>query len=207
MIAGACTISNGMQITSDSTSSSFQERAFANTGGFLHPETIVNGFGLSEGMKVADFGCGSGYFTIILAEKVGPKGKVYALDVMESALDTVKQKARKHGLENIEPIRSNLEVANSSSLIDNSQDIVLMANILFQSNKKGDIIKEGKRVLASGGRLIVIDWKKGTGGFGPPDNLRPDQDEIRSLAEREGLAFVGSLDAGNFHFGFIFRKQ
>src|SRR3989344_6231636 len=84
-----------------------------STGGFLNPDLITNEFGLMPGMSVADFGSGAGYFTIIIAERVGKEGRVYALDIMESALDSVRAKARAVGLENIELIHTNLEVSGS----------------------------------------------------------------------------------------------
>ena len=183
------------------------------TGGFLNPDSIINEFDLREGMSVADFGSGAGYFTILVAERVGKEGKVYALDIMESALDSVRAKARAVGLENVEIVRTNLEVLGSSGLADQSQDIVLLANILFQSDKKSEIIREARRVLKDGGSLIIIDWKKGAGampdgrqGFGPPDSLRTDEMAMRSLAVGEGLVFERSFNAGQFHFGEIFRK-
>ena len=176
------------------------------TGGFLNPDSIINEFDLREGMSVADFGSGAGYFTILVAERAGKEGKVYALDMMESALDSVRAKARAVGLENVEVVRTNLEVLGSSGLADQSQDIVLLANILFQSDKKSEIIREAKRVLKDGGSLIIIDWKKGAGGFGPPDSLRTDEMAMRSLAVGEGLVFERSFNAGQFHFGEIFRK-
>src|SRR3989344_2466425 len=176
------------------------------TGGFLNPDLITNEFGLMPGMSVADFGSGAGYFTIIIAERVGKEGRVYALDIMESALDSVREKSKAAGLENVEAIRTNLEVVGSSGLADQSQDVVLLANILFQSEKKVEIIREAKRVLKDGGSLIIIDWKKGAGGFGPPDSLRTDEAAMRSLAVGEGLTFDRPFDAGQFHFGSIFRK-
>lgn len=180
----------------------------SGTGGFLDPDRIVGGFGVEEGMRIADFGCGSGYFTVILAEKVGPSGKVYALDILESALDMIRAKAHAHGLENMEIIRANLEVLGGSGLADSSQNMVLMANILFQSSKKKDIIREGARVLKNGGKMIVIDWdsKSKVNGLGPPDGIRPDKLEVKSTIESEGLVFEKELDAGKFHFGLIFKK-
>lgn len=177
-----------------------------STGGFLKPELLVNEFGLAPGMSAADFGSGSGYFTILMAQRVGKEGRVYALDIMESALDSVREKAKAAGVENIELIRTNLEVLGSSGLSDQSQDIVLLANILFQSDKKSEIIKEAKRVLKDSGTLVIIDWKKGAGGFGPPDNLRTDGSAMRSLAVGEGLIFDRVFDAGQFHFGIVFKK-
>lgn len=177
-----------------------------NTGGFLNPDLIVDEFGLRPGMNVADFGSGAGYFTILIGKKVGKEGQVYALDIMESALDSVREKSKAAGVENIEEIRTNLEVLGSSGLADQSQDIVLLANILFQSDKKVEIMKEARRVLKDNGSLIIIDWKKSVGGFGPPDSLRTDEALMRSLAISEGFVFEKAFDAGQFHFGMIFKK-
>jgi ubiquinone/menaquinone biosynthesis C-methylase UbiE len=176
------------------------------TGSFLDVQTVVLGIGVVPGMRVADFGCGAGIFTIELAKKVGKDGHVYALDVQEPPLETVREKARTEGLVNIETIRANLEVAGGSSLPENSQDVVLMANILFQSSKKADILKEAKRILKSGGVLVMIEWKKGVGGFGPPENLRTDTDALQSIATSEGFVIERTVNAGQYHLGLIFRK-
>jgi ubiquinone/menaquinone biosynthesis C-methylase UbiE len=176
------------------------------TGGFLNPDKIVNEFGIKDGMMIGDFGSGAGFFAVLLAQRVGINGKVFALDIQESALDNVRVRAKAAGLENIETIRSNLEVLGSSGLADNSQDMVLLINILFQSEHKTDIIKESVRVLKNGGSLVVIDWKRAAGGFGPPDNLRTDETVMRSLVLGEGLVFKNNIDAGLFHYGIIFKK-
>ena len=172
----------------------------------MNPEKIAGEFSVSEGMSVADFGSGAGYFTIILGQMVGESGKVYALDIQETALDNVRVKTKAVGLKNIEAIRTNLEVVGSSGLPDNSQDMVLLANILFQSDKKSEIILEAKRVLKSSSRLVLIDWRMGTGGFGPPDERRTDEVAMRNLVTGEGFVFERSFDAGQFHYGMIFVK-
>lgn len=176
------------------------------TGGFLDPGKIISEFDIQEGMSVADFGCGTGYFTILLGQKAGKDGKVYALDVQEPPLDSVRAKAKAAGLENIETVRANLEVLGGSRLPDNSQDMVLLANILFQSTKKTEIISESARVMKAGGRLIIIDWKRGAGGFGPPDELRTEQADMRALVPANVFSFQKDIDAGSFHYGMIFRK-
>ena len=178
------------------------------TGGFMNPEVIVEGFGLQPGMKVADFGSGAGYFTILMAKKVGEDGMVTALDIMESALETVRAKASAAGLKNLQTTRGDLEVLGGSALPDNSQNMVLLANILFQSSKKEQMIQEAKRILMPGGIMIVIDWKKeANGGLGPPAELKVEQSELKGILEKKGLTFVRDIDAGTFHFGFVFKKQ
>lgn len=167
--------------------------------GLLDPGAVVQGLSLQSGMHVADFGCGSGHFTILIAERVGPEGRVTALDVQEPPLESVRARAKERGLTNIETVRANLEVSGSSRLSDNSQDLVLLANILFQSKNKSAIIGEAKRVIKPNGKLILIEWKKGSGGFGPPDDLRLDEGEIQQLMTTEGFAQERDIDVGQYH--------
>lgn len=158
-------------------------------------------------MKIADFGSGSGYFTILIAKIVGESGLVTAVDIMETALDTVRAKTKSEGLKNIDTVKSDLEILGGSGLKDESQDMVLLANILFESSKKENIIRESRRVLKPNEQLIVIDWKKGVWGFGPPDNLRTDNQKMKEMVNGLGFEFSKDIDAGLFHYGMIFIKK
>lgn len=174
--------------------------------GFLNAQAVINNLGIRSGMRTADFGCGSGHFTVLMAGLVGKDGKVTALDVQESALESVQAKAKGGGWTNIETVHADLEVPGSSRLPDNSQDVVLVANVLFQSQKKEAILTEANRVLASGGRLVILEWDKGTGGFGPPDELRMGREAIQQLVQQQGLVYERTLETGQYHYGLVFTK-
>jgi len=175
------------------------------TGGFLNPKRIIEEFDIKEGMKIADFGCGAGYFTISMAKAVGQEGKVYTLDVLKTALESVHSKAKAEGLLNIESIWANLEVTNGSKLENKSIDLVLLANILFQSTQKADIIKEAKRVLKNKGKIIIIEWQK-TQPMGPSENLIVPKELVQNLAKKEKLKLEKEFPAGDNHWGMIFTK-
>ena len=174
-------------------------------GGFLCPETIIEEIGIKESMKIADFGCGAGYFTIPIARIVGEKGKIYALDILKTALESVKSKAKLEGLFNVIDIRSNLEVLGGSKLQDESVDLALLANILFQSSKKADIVKEVKRILKKHGKMVVIEWKEKQ-PMGPPEKLIVSKGLVQDLAKSEGFKFKKEFPAGMNHWGIIFAK-
>lgn len=176
------------------------------TDNFLNPEAVVGEFGVQAGMAIADFGSGAGHLAILIAQRAGENGKVTALDILEDKLDSVRVKAKAAGLENIETVRANLEVLGSTGLPDDSQDMAVMVNILFQSSKKADIFKEAKRVLKADGSVVIVDWKKGGGGFGPPDELRTDEAAMQALLVSEGFRFVRNFSAGQYHYGLIFKK-
>lgn len=174
-------------------------------GAFLDTQRITSSLGIVRGMHVADLGCGSGYFTVELARAVG-EGVVSAVDVMEEPLQAVRTKAEALGLGNIHAIRADLEVRGGTGIGDNTQDLALLANVLFQSQKKEAIIGEAVRMTKAGGRVVIIDWRKGVPGFGPPDTLRTAEDDMKRLAEGCVLRFERPVDAGQFYYGLIFVK-
>lgn len=182
----------------------------SGTGGFMNPESILREIDVKVGNKVADFGSGAGYFTIPLARAVGDEGKVWAIDVLRSALDIIESKAKLERLFNIETIRGNLEMPGGSRLKEKSADIVLLSNILFQSRKHSEILKEAKRVLKDDGRLVIIDWipeRCHLLGPGQPGAGWPLSQELAEKeAEGVGFKLERKFSAGAYHYGLIFKK-
>ncbi|MCC6404809.1 MAG: methyltransferase domain-containing protein [Candidatus Yanofskybacteria bacterium] len=176
------------------------------SGAFLDTRRIVSALGGLSGLRVADLGCGAGFFTIDLARAVGKDGIISAADIMEEPLQSVQARASAAGLENVRTIRADLEVLGGTKIADGSQDLVLVANVLFQSQKKEAILAEAVRILRSGGRLLVVDWKKGAGGFGPPESLRTDEATMQALVGSVGVRFQQALDAGAFYYALLFIK-
>lgn len=175
-------------------------------GAFLDTQRIVSSLGGLQGHHVADLGCGSGYFTLSLAQAVGRDGVVSTVDVMQEPLQSVQSRADALGLQNVRTIRADLEVMGGTKIPDASQDLVLIANVLFQSQKKEAILSEGMRMLKSGGKIIVIDWKKGVPGFGPPDESRTSGDGLRRLVESAGAKYERALDVGAYYTGAVYIK-
>lgn len=177
------------------------------TTGFLKPERIIPHLSVKEGMSVADFGCGSGHFTILFAQRVGSSGRVFAFDVMSEALEAVRSRARMLGVANIETARVDLETERATKLPDASVDMVFIGNILFQSQKKEAILKEALRILRSRGVVALIDWKKES-PFAPKSGVFPmSKSEARLFAEKAGFVFEKDIDAGEHHFGIIGVKK
>lgn len=168
---------------------------------------VFGKIGLEPGMSVGDLGCGNlGYFALASAKKVGKNGKVYAVDILKSALESVENRIRQEGLENIKTVWSNLEIYGATKIQEASLDIAFIHNVLFHAEEGSSMIKEATRLLKTGGKLMIIDWLRISSPFGPPLTDRPLPDEIKKLALGAGLQQVDEFSAGPYHFGLIFVK-
>ncbi len=172
--------------------------------GFASPEDMLSSVGLiAPEMQVAEFGCGAGFFAVVLARLVGEKGKVFAIDILESALEATKSKAMRAGLNNLEYIRANLEELDGSRIPSGSLDVTLLANILFQSDKKEAILNEAKRVLRPNGFLVVIEWKDNA-KLGPI-TYKISESSLKELIQSIGFFLIKEFFVDNYHYGLVFR--
>lgn len=169
----------------------------------MRPDEVLRKLDIKKGMKIADFGCGAGYFAILLAKIVGKDGMIYAVDVQRSALESVEGRARINSLLNIETVRGDLERENGSKLANKSVDMVVLANILFQSKDKDAILKEAKRVLGKNGAIVVIEWNDDA-PFGPQPAYRIPKEELKRVVKDAGFVLEKEFNAGNSHYGLVF---
>ncbi|KKS26539.1 MAG: Methyltransferase type 11 [Parcubacteria group bacterium GW2011_GWA2_42_11] len=176
------------------------------TGGFINPEKVLEQLDIKNGMAIADFGCGHGYFAIPAGKIVGPDGKIFAIDVLNEALESTRSQAQLESILNIETKRGNLEVVGGSKIPDGSVEMVLLHNVLFESQKKAEIIREAKRVLKPGGTFVLIDWLTEKNNIGPQEGWRINEEDAKKLAVAEGFAYQKNFDAGEYHYGLLFNK-
>ena len=174
---------------------------------FAHPARNIAGIGITPGMKVADFGSGSGAYTLAIAEALCNSGHVYAVDVQRDLLRRTKNEAQKRGFKNVEAVWGDLERPGGSKIADGALDAVLISNLLFQAEGKGAILEEALRILKPQGRLVIIDWSDSFGGMGPRKEDVVMRETALSLADKCGLKLDREFPAGAHHYGLILRKK
>jgi ubiquinone/menaquinone biosynthesis C-methylase UbiE len=173
---------------------------------FVDPETLLRQLTIAPASVVADFGCGSGYFSLAFAKAVGKEGRVIALDILPSALDAVASRARMAGLSQVSTKRANLEKENGSGLEGQSVDWVILKDILFQNKNKEVILGEVSRILRPGGRVLLMEWKDEDASVGPEIQLRVSRDDLISLVQSTGFSLQQELQVGDFHYAFLLGK-
>lgn len=160
--------------------------------------------GLREGMRVGDFGAGSGHYARAAAAIVGHTGRVYAVDVQEEVLKHLKLNTHAHHQSTIETVWGDIEKPGGSHLKDASLDAVILANTLFQVENRFGLLQEIRRVLKSGGTLLLVDWAGSYSGMGPHEKHVVTEHEAEDFFITGGFHKVRSFRAGAHHYGIVF---
>ncbi len=125
-----------------------------------HADEVLKSVGVRKGQTVLDYGCGPGTFTIASARMAGERGRVYALDVRQRALERVGEEAKNKRLRNIVTM-----LADSSrmtiGLEDESIDTILVYDVMHDINDKRGLLEELHRVLKQDGFLSIFPMHMG----------------------------------------------
>jgi arsenite methyltransferase len=109
---------------------------------------------LHEGEVVLDLGSGGGMDVLLSAERVGPSGKAYGLDMTDEMLALARESQAKAGVHNVDWLRGTIE---DVPLPDESVDVVISNCVINLSPDKRQTLREAARVLRAGGRFAVTD--------------------------------------------------
>lgn len=176
---------------------------------FSDVEKNVLEFGFIAGQAVADFGSGAGHYALAMSKALGQKGRVYAIDLKEDILVRLAHEAELQDADNIRIVLGDISKPKGTLLKDECVDAVVFTNILFQLESKESSILEAVRILKSGGSVCVVEWsdlsllpKSKTEGH----EKATTREEIKDLFMSFELNFEREFEAGDIHYGLIFKK-
>jgi len=143
-----------------------------------------------RGDRVADLGSGGGYFTFLLADAVGPTGRVYAIDVAEDMNERLAGIAAERGYGQVETV---LAEPDDARIPSGGVDLVFTSNTYHHIDDREAYFRKLSESLREGGRLAVIDYKEegfiqGLLGHSTDDSL------IQTELESAGYELVAQHD-------------
>ena len=172
---------------------------------FSDPLKIIDQLQISQDAHIADFGCGTGIYSLALARE-NPLRKIFAIDVKKDMLERLEKIIDSKNLSHLHVIWGDIDEVKGSRLRDNSIDFVILANTLFQLENKKTAIIEIFRILKQGGSLLVVDWSDSFGNIGPKEDHVVNENTAKLLVEENGFLIKNEIEAGAHHYGFVARK-
>lgn len=167
------------------------------------PEAALAAIGVQKGMNVADIGAGTGYFSIRIAKRVGPTGRVYANDIQPEMLDRLREKSEREGLTNIETV---LGSEADPKLPLEKMDLVILVDVYHELSQPQAMLHKIRASLKPDGRLILLEYRKED----PTISIRPDHKmsiaEVKTEVEAEGFKLDKVLDTLPRQHLFFFKK-
>lgn len=150
------------------------------------PEEIMDALGIADGGAVADIGAGAGWFTMRLARRVGPNGRVYAQDVQPEMLGAIRRRVAREGFSNVE---TRLGSGSTPNLPARSLDAVLVVDTYPEVEDRVAFLRNLAAALKPAGRIGIVNYKPGSGGPGPSpaEGVRVDSTTVERDAQTAGL--------------------
>lgn len=156
------------------------------------PELIMDALRIAEKATVADIGAGSGFFTVRLAVRVGPNGVVYAEDIQQPMLESIKRRVSREGLNNV---ITRLGTDTDTNLPKRALDAVLVVDVYQEVEEEASRIRLLRHLadtLKPNGRIGIVNYKPGEGGPGPDPQRRLERAVVEEEVKAAGLRVLDS---------------
>ena len=165
------------------------------------PDRIMDALQIGDGSVVADLGAGGGWFTVRLARRVGPNGRVYAEDVQSQMIEAIQRRVSREELRNVVP---RLGQPADPLLPANTLDAVLIVDAYHEIEQPIALLKNVRKALKSDGRIGIVNFTKEGGGPGPPIAARVDPDRVIQDAAAAGLVLKSRENFLRYEYLLIF---
>ena len=169
------------------------------------PDLVMDTLRIADGSVVADLGAGGGWFTVRLARRVGPNGRVYAEDIQRQMIDAIDRRVTREGMK--DRVTLVLGTALDPALPPGRLDAVLIVDAFYEMEQPAVLLRNLAKSLKPDGRIGLIDFKKDGGGPGPPMEERVDPEVVIKAAEAAGLKLLSRETFLRYQYMLIFGRR
>ena len=168
------------------------------------PANVLESLDLRRGEVVADLGAGSGYFTFRLAPRVGATGKVLAVEVQKEMLNTLRARASKMKMANVEVVQGS-EI--DPNLPKESVDLVLIVDVYHELAYPFEVMTKIREALKPGGRVVFVESRKEDPAIRIKEVHKMSVQQLRDEMNAVGLAHVRTVETLPLQHLVIFEKR
>jgi ubiquinone/menaquinone biosynthesis C-methylase UbiE len=168
------------------------------------PDLIMDALRIGEGSVVADLGAGGGWFTVRLARRVGPNGRVYAQDVQSQMLQAIRRRVDRDGFRNVEYVHGE---PTDPRLPADALDAVLIVDTYYEFVNPVALLRHLGESIKPTGRIGIVNFTTEGGGPGGPLNERPEAQRVIDEAGQAGLHLLSRETFLDFQYMLIFGRD
>lgn len=152
----------------------------------------IEAMDIAPGQTVVDLGAGSGYFTFRIAPLVGPSGKVIAVDIEATMLKSIRERAAREKIFNVETVRS---TADDPRLKAGSADLVFMVDVYHELEFPYEVMQKVRAALRPNGRVVLIEYRQEDPAVRIKGTHKMSEKQIVREMEAVGLKHVKTVRA------------
>jgi ubiquinone/menaquinone biosynthesis C-methylase UbiE len=167
---------------------------------------VVKALNLKPGMNVADIGAGTGFYSLLFAEKVGKTGHVFAVDITDDFILNINRRASEKNMKNIHGVVS---TQKDTLLAPDSVDMAFVCDTYHHFEYPQTMLTSIRRALRSGGELIIIDFRKQPqiSSSWVMSHVRTDKNTVIKEIEQAGFKFQSETDILKTNYFLRFVKN
>jgi ubiquinone/menaquinone biosynthesis C-methylase UbiE len=176
--------------------------------GLIDTAKFFHELDLKKGITFLDVACGWGAYSLTASDIVGKAGQVYAVDLWEEGITSLKKDAASKDIQNIAAFVS--DASQSIPIENDSVDVCLLATVLHDfvgDQVDRGVMKEIVRVLKPEGILAIVEFKKTDGPPGPPKPVRLSPQEVDNLVSAYSFKQKRFAEIGADHYLQIFKRK
>lgn len=167
------------------------------------PEKALAALKLKPGMFVGDVGAGTGFYSLRMAQLVGPNGKIFANDIQTPMLDRLRKNAASHNINNIETV---LGTESNPNLPVDTLDLVVMVDVYHELSRPQRMLDHIRDSLKPDGRLVLLEFRKEDSTVPIRPEHKMSVDEVKAEVMPEGYQFEKVVDTLPWQHIIFFRK-
>jgi ubiquinone/menaquinone biosynthesis C-methylase UbiE len=165
---------------------------------------MLTSLGVKPGMTVCDMGCGNGFYSVQLAKLVGPKGKIYAVDIQPKMLEFLNERAAKAKVKNIVPVQGELW---DPKLPQGEIDLILLVDVYHEFSHPEHMLAAMREALAPDGKAVLVEYRAEDRNVPIKPEHKMTKEQIKKEWLPNGFKLAKEFDRLPWHHMMWFEKD